>query len=605
MAGKNTELYLFVAENGSDGSDGSENAPFASTGKVLEAALEAAKSGVKHAIITVSGRIAPAGDSAESAVVIDNPVLPRITLQGSGVIDASGKRRVLYIGKKNSVTLAGKLTLTGGNADDSQGGGVLSDGEFIMEGGAVTRCSASGGFGGGVCASVFTMRGGAIKKNTARFGCGLCLGGGKSLIEGGSISGNEGRRGGGVYLRDDEGTELVMKGGIIFLNEVSDDGGGVEVSPGAIFVMEGGSIIRNSAVSQGGDVDLAGGGNFTHKGGAIRGNSLQSRGGEGRDIYGEYESLIPTKDEEDGDEIREALEQVESDGLELDDVPEEYRTEKVCLAAVQQNGVALNYVPENLRTLEMCFTAVTSNIFGADRWEALDAVPMELRTEELCMAAVSNYPHAIEAVPEDVCTEEIYIAAVEQGKNEGTQFLADGPTSKITKAVLMAAIENSDMNDSDICESILGCVPEELWKDRKILEALWRYDGTVEYIPKELWNDPDFAANAVHAAGGDAIRNAGESARAALGADAYLAAIDRDMFLLGESSTGEYVPDELWKDKAFCRAVLEKDGNELRNIPENLRTLELCLLAVKQNEAALEYVSEALKAEVKKAAGKK
>ena len=44
---------------------------------------------------------------------------------------------------------------------------------------------------------------------------------------------------------------------------------------------------------------------------------------------------------------------VRQDGWALRDVPEEHRTNDLCLAAVRQNGWALQYVPAELRTPEM------------------------------------------------------------------------------------------------------------------------------------------------------------------------------------------------------------------------------------------------------------
>ena len=52
-----------------------------------------------------------------------------------------------------------------------------------------------------------------------------------------------------------------------------------------------------------------------------------------------------------------ALAAVQTDGFDLRDVPEEFKTVAVCLAAVQQSGRALEYVPEILKTRKICAEA--------------------------------------------------------------------------------------------------------------------------------------------------------------------------------------------------------------------------------------------------------
>jgi hypothetical protein len=56
-------------------------------------------------------------------------------------------------------------------------------------------------------------------------------------------------------------------------------------------------------------------------------------------------------------------------------VPEELRTEKVCLYAVQKQPLALEYVPEGLKTLELCLIAVQES------YSAIDHVPEELKAQ--------------------------------------------------------------------------------------------------------------------------------------------------------------------------------------------------------------------------------
>jgi len=75
-------------------------------------------------------------------------------------------------------------------------------------------------------------------------------------------------------------------------------------------------------------------------------------------------------------------------------LPDELKTEEICLAAVQQNGKTLEFVPGALKTEALCLAAVQQD--GV----AIKFVPNELITEELCIAAVRNVSYALEYVPD-------------------------------------------------------------------------------------------------------------------------------------------------------------------------------------------------------------
>ena len=81
-----------------------------------------------------------------------------------------------------------------------------------------------------------------------------------------------------------------------------------------------------------------------------------------------------------------------------------------------------------------------------------------------------------------------------------------------------------------------------------------------------------------------------------------LAALQQDDWAFG------YVPEE-FKTQEICLAAVQKSGNAIEYVPEKLKTQEICLTAVQQDEDALEYVPEKLKkqvlAETKKPAAKK
>ena len=59
--------------------------------------------------------------------------------------------------------------------------------------------------------------------------------------------------------------------------------------------------------------------------------------------------------------LAEALEAVQKDGIALKDLPDELKTEEVCLAAARENGYALAFMPEETRTPAVCIEALLEN----------------------------------------------------------------------------------------------------------------------------------------------------------------------------------------------------------------------------------------------------
>ncbi|MDR3338473.1 MAG: hypothetical protein LBT16_14855, partial [Treponema sp.] len=246
---------------------------------------------------------------------------PAIELRGlgagtnAGVLDATGKRRVLYISDSNNrVTLRQYLTLKGGDADNgggayiggggaltldggetgtitgntaaNSGGGVYiaANAAFTLSAGTVSSNVATVGGGGGVhigaATAAFTMHGGTITLNRAVWGGGV-YNGGNFYLGAGTISANTvTSNGGGIY----SGGTLTLSGGNVTSNTSSNTaggGGGILVAGGTI-TMTGTTISTNKSMNGGGVYMNAG--TFTMKGGTISGNTVTgsvygSRGG--------------------------------------------------------------------------------------------------------------------------------------------------------------------------------------------------------------------------------------------------------------------------------------------------------------------------------------
>jgi uncharacterized repeat protein (TIGR02543 family) len=317
-------LTWYVSAGGTDstGDDstghGSSGSPCASVAKALAGISAAYNNGngngtawpggsgsPSSATISISGTITNAGSGAYTSsttgmILVDGSIgttgLPPIILTGttSDKIDATGKStRVLYIVNGATVTLAGGLTLTGGNASTSpenKGGGVyVSGGTFTMSGGTIYDNTASDRGGGVYSNGTFTMNAGStISNNTSYYGGGVYVDGGTFTMNDGTIYDNtvtatssSSLSGGGVYVYS--GT-FTMKAGTISYNTASPSvatgsgsGGGVSVR--GTFTMDGGTISNNTAKDSGGGVSAGSSSStFTMNGGTISNNTVTGSG---------------------------------------------------------------------------------------------------------------------------------------------------------------------------------------------------------------------------------------------------------------------------------------------------------------------------------------
>ena len=143
-------------------------------------------------------------------------------------------------------------------------------------------------------------------------------------------------------------------------------------------------------------------------------------------------------------------------------IPKDKQTEELCLSIVQQNGSDLGYIPEEKRTHKVCLAAV-KNFFGA-----LKKVPLQMRNEEICLAAVKQLPHYIESVP-----EELHLAIIKQVGN-ALKYLAE---DKRTIELCLAAVKNEG--------TALEFVPEDKRSEEICLAAVQNDGKALKFVPLE------------------------------------------------------------------------------------------------------------------------
>ena len=225
-------------------------------------------------------------------------------------------------------------------------------------------------------------------------------------------------------------------------------------------------------------------------------------------------------------------------------IPEQWRTKEVCLAAITSFGMPCAEVPAELQSEEFFLEAVRINTNG----KALKYIPEEFRTMDVCSEAIRKFPEALEYVPETLKTSEMCLAAVQRN----CMLLKYIPEDLKTLEICLIAVRESPdtlryVPEKPIMKEL--CLAAELKSTRWNLLDIPEYFMTTELCLR-------------------VVRDRG-----------------RDL---------EYLPDKQ-KTEPICLAAVQKDGLALYHVPKNIITAELCMTAVKKNGMALEHVPVELK----------
>lgn len=113
----------------------------------------------------------------------------------------------------------------------------------------------------------------------------------------------------------------------------------------------------------------------------------------------------------------EYLAAVRRDGMNLRDVPDDYKTSEICLVAVKNNRFAFQFVPEKFKSIEACVASLQVGWFNFP--DPYKHIPEEIqRTEEfwdmamqrLYLDAVKISGTKLERIPEEGKTLEVRVA---------------------------------------------------------------------------------------------------------------------------------------------------------------------------------------------------
>jgi hypothetical protein len=278
---------------------------------------------------------------------------------------------------------------------------------------------------------------------------------------------------------------------------------------------------------------------------------------------------------------------IENDGNALKYVPEHLRTRTMCTLAVQNNGNALAYVPtasyvpeigltavqkcgaaitylpRSERTIEICYHAVYQH------GNNLKYVPNNLITYELCMVAVSNYGCALEHVPSVYVSEHLCIAAINNDWRAMLIVLENQQIAHLLSPIMCTAALRSGMSTNQM---IAAYDNVEHLIDR--LDML-QYDK--DGLSRISTDNMNFGLVMT------AVQYFGSALKYA-----RLDHINQEMCDAAVANDGNaiyYVPVR-YRTSNLCAIAVDK-GCPLDAVPYDLRTSDLCLRAIRKNPSAI------------------
>jgi hypothetical protein len=279
--------------------------------------------------------------------------------------------------------------------------------------------------------------------------------------------------------------------------------------------------------------------------------------------------------------------------------PRSFLTEAVCLSAVQWDGFQLQYIPKEALTQKLCEVAVQSFDHFDSRTSDLPIryVSPQFITPEFARLAVTFDSAAIRYIPEKLRTEELCKAAIKSSTVYYTHPIRYydnyNPLDYIPDAIKTAEFCLSLLDEStgkgrngEQYHFSLGYIPEEFRTARICLDAVKLEARDLEYVPEKL--------------------KTGEMCRIAVEKDVTTIQfvpknhITPELCMLAAQTDGgclQHIPTE-FRSSEICLAAVQNDKGEfgdhdvLKHVPEALRTPALCIAAITVNPYILESVPE-------------
>ena len=167
---------------------------------------------------------------------------------------------------------------------------------------------------------------------------------------------------------------------------------------------------------------------------------------------------------------------INKDGIELKNIPDQYKTYSLCLEAVKQNGLAIQYVPLEIfhKRRELNETAIINNPM------ALEFILEEDKMNDICMMAIS----------------------IQLSKSIRKRYMMKLYNSELYNLVTFTPDKYKNIyfyfDLLKYCPLIIKLVPEDIINKRLCLEAL-RYNGKMfRYLPPLYKVDIDICTEAIN-----------------------------------------------------------------------------------------------------------
>ena len=288
------------------------------------------------------------------------------------------------------------------------------------------------------------------------------------------------------------------------------------------------------------------------------------------------------------------LEKVKEDGFELKNVPEDFIDDELCLAAVKQTGGALQYVPEEYINEELCEIAVTN------RGSSIMGVPDKFKTYNVCYLACND----LSIKKGDKVLEFAILSDMPEEFHEKL-FEEFGLEYEKEEELSDTKYEDFDINDSKTWNKftfeeqvIIADDPDDDeygYVLRKDLNGSNTYNAIILRFNER--ENPQIVDN---------FEAEYENLEQAIEATEHYIYQNYDMDYVREvdevkKNGGEYlqyVPEEL-KTFELCELAVKDWAYALESVPEELRTKELCTIAITQYGCGqtLEFVPNHLKSQ--------
>ena len=159
---------------------------------------------------------------------------------------------------------------------------------------------------------------------------------------------------------------------------------------------------------------------------------------------------------------------VQRDPWALEEVPDQYKTQEMCIEAVQRVPWMFDLVPGQYKTQEMCNKAVEGDP------DMFEYVPDQYKTQEMCLEAVRHDECNIIYVPDDKKTWKICKIAAKEDENSIMYFpevFRESLGSYMNQGwdpwlEQFDSDHSNDFSDDDTCLAHRGCIARDaMWKD--------------------------------------------------------------------------------------------------------------------------------------------